>query len=87
MRLQNRWGGRPALDVRLQLRRLSLPALGSLAAAWPTPIASGEASGALRLNRDGEQWRCQGRCSSGSCESMTSVVRNCAGDVVEPACS
>ena len=60
MRLQNRWGGRPALDVRLQLRRLSLPALGSLAAAWPTPIASGEASGALRLNRDGEQWRCQG---------------------------
>ena len=60
MRLQNRWGGRPALDVRLQLRRLSLPALGSLAQAWPSQISSGEASGSLRLNRQGQQWRCQG---------------------------
>ena len=60
MRVQNRWGGRPVLDLRLQMRRLSLPALGSLAAAWPTQLSSGEASGVLRLNRQGQQWRCQG---------------------------
>ena len=60
MRAQNSWGGRPALDLRLQLRRLSLPALGSLSPAWPPQISSGEASGSLRLNRQGQQWRCQG---------------------------
>ena len=60
MRVQNSWGRRPALDLRLQLRRLSLPALGSLAEAWPSQISSGEASGSLRLNRQGQQWRCQG---------------------------
>jgi len=60
MRLQNRWGSKPRVDLRLQLRRLALPALGSLTPAWPKQISSGEASGALRLVQQGGKWRCQG---------------------------
>ena len=60
MRLQNRWGARPALNLRMQMRRLALPALRSLTATWPSQISSGEASGSLRLNWQGDQLRCQG---------------------------
>ena len=80
-------GGRPALDVRLQLRRLSLPALGSLAQAWPARSVLERPRVPCGSTVKASNGAAKGLCSSGSCALASSAVRSSVGAAVEPAWS